>query len=129
MGMQRRAGADLHYIHDRMPLAVKLPNLFVRDVQGDGNGMLLPCSLRMYRGKIESPARNRIQNAHQGALRVAITDVKDWHGRSLVRIFCLLVCLSSLFVFLFVPEHHLRKRGSRWNHGIDIRFGMTIKNQ
>src|SRR5271154_968434 len=37
------------HIHDRVPLAVKLPDLLMRDFQHQGNGVVLPGVLRVHR--------------------------------------------------------------------------------
>src|SRR5258708_26726793 len=71
-----RAGTYLDYIHDRMPLAVKLPSLLVINLQQQRDRMILPRILGVHRGATEPTARNRVQDAHQRALRVAIANVK-----------------------------------------------------
>ena len=81
MRMQRGAGMYIDHIHDRLPLSAKLSDLFVSDIQQDGYGMFLSGRIGVNRIKIESPARNCIQNAHQRALGVAIADVEDLHVR------------------------------------------------
>ena len=84
MRVQGRAGTYVDYIHNRIPFPAKLPDLLVRGFQLQGDCMVRPCGLGVYRRKIETPARNRVENAHQCALRVAIADVKDLHVGTLV---------------------------------------------
>src|ERR1022692_566724 len=85
---QRRAGTYVHHIHDRIPLPVKLSDLLVRDLQQQDRRMILPRVLRVHGCEIEPPARNRVEDAHQCPLRVAIANVKDLHGRSPQKLNC-----------------------------------------
>src|ERR1700734_2276291 len=73
------AGADIDHIHDSIPLTAKLADLFVRPLEQHRDRVLLPGNLGMHGWKIEPPARNRVEDAHQCALRVAIADVKKLH--------------------------------------------------
>src|ERR1700678_2231657 len=73
------AGMHIHYIHNRIPLAIELAGLLGRHFELQSDNVILPVSLSVHRGKIERAAGNCIQNAHQCALRVAIADVKDLH--------------------------------------------------
>ena len=80
MLLQRSAGAYVNHIHDSIPLPAKLPNLLVCDFQQQRDRVFLPGGLGMHRWKVKPPARNRVEDAHQCALRVAIPDVKDLHN-------------------------------------------------
>src|SRR5580693_2484201 len=61
--MQNRPGAHFDDIDDRIPLAVKLPDLLVVDLQQQGDGVILPGGLGVHRSKLEPPARNRVEDA------------------------------------------------------------------
>src|SRR5580692_5581152 len=94
--MQNCSGSYFDDIHDRIPLSVKLADLLVVDFQQHGDREILPSSLGMHRSKLKRTSRDRVEDAHQCALSVAIADVKDLHVRSLSQ-------------FLLVPKHHFRK--------------------
>src|SRR5271169_2291534 len=74
--------ANLDYIHDRVPLAIELASLLGSDFEQQGDYVILPSVLGVHRRQIKTSAGNRVEDAHQCALRVAIADVKDLHGRS-----------------------------------------------
>jgi len=73
---------NIDHIHDRIPLAAKLTDLLVRNLELQGDDVILGSGLGVHGGKVEPPAGNRVKDAHQRALLVAITDVKDLHVRS-----------------------------------------------
>src|SRR5271155_5949682 len=75
--MQDRSGSHFDDIDDGIPLAVKLADLLGVDLQQHGDRVILPRALSVHCGKVDPPARNRVEDAHQRALRVAIADVKD----------------------------------------------------
>src|ERR1700722_5979313 len=77
---ESRARPYVSHIHDPVPLAIKLADLLLVDFQQQGDGVILLGSFGVHRRKIETPARSRVQNAHQRALCIAITDMKDLHS-------------------------------------------------
>src|SRR5580693_1311972 len=84
--MQNRSRPHLDDIDDRVPLTIKLANLLGVDFQQHGDRVILPGALSVHRSKVEPPARNRVEDAHQRALRVAIADMKDLHVEILRKI-------------------------------------------
>src|SRR5437763_972371 len=66
-----RARADTYHVGNPIPFAIELANLLLIDLERKHHLMIQFCCLGMYRGQIESPPRNRVQDAHQCALRVA----------------------------------------------------------
>src|SRR5438270_9184579 len=71
-----RARADTYHVGNPIPFAIELANLLLIDLERKHHLMIQFCCLGMYRGQIESPPRNRVQDAHQCALRVAIANVE-----------------------------------------------------
>lgn len=116
---RRSAHAYISDIHDRMPVAAKLANLLGIDIEQQVCAMPGTSGARAHVLDIKSAARNRSQDPHERALRIAIMDVK-----------CVHVFLPSLFVFhLFVVEQHLGKRRARRHHRIHIRFRSAVKHK
>src|SRR5712691_10076160 len=81
---QSHSRAYVHYVRNRIPLAVKLPHLLGIHLEHKNDAMIALRRLSLYRRHIQSAPRRRVQNAHQRALRIAITNVKSLHGLPLV---------------------------------------------
>lgn len=66
-------------IRDRIPFAVKLANLLLIHFERQRDLVIVLGRFDLHQRQIESPARSRIQNAHQRPLRIAIANVKSLH--------------------------------------------------
>src|SRR5213594_723046 len=75
----RRAGANAHNIHDRMPITEKLSDLLGIEFKQQRNFVIVSVRLGLDIGHIDRTARNRVQYAHQRALRIAIVDMESVH--------------------------------------------------
>src|ERR1700733_4185658 len=77
----RRTDADIGDIHNREPVAAQLSNLLGvhLEQQRDFAGLLVGFGLGVNVGEFDGASGNRGQNAHQGALRIAIVNVKTLH--------------------------------------------------
>src|SRR6266566_2650295 len=77
--LSRRAGANAHHIHDRMPITEELPDLLGIEFKQQRNSVIVSVRLSLDIRHIDRPARNRVQYAHQCALRIAIVDMESVH--------------------------------------------------
>src|SRR5579871_555539 len=72
----RMRTADMNHIGDRIPLAIQLANLLLIDFEQKGDVVIVLGGFCLHGWQIESPARSRVQNAHQSALSIAIANMK-----------------------------------------------------
>jgi len=77
--VRRRAGVNAHNINDRMPVTEELSDLLGIELKQQRNLVVVPVRLSLDIGHIDRTARNRVQYAHQRALRIAIVDMESVH--------------------------------------------------
>lgn len=102
----RRTGANAHNINDRMPVTEELSNLLGIQFKQQRNFVVVSVRLSLDIRHIDRAARNRVQYAHQRALRVAIVDMESVHV--VLRSAGLAGCPAGVLArrsFLF--KHHL----------------------
>lgn len=101
-------------VRNRIPLAIKLADLFLVDIKRECDLMIVLGRFGVHRRYVKPALGSRVQDAHQGALCVAIANVK------------LHMCVPLLLCRFFF-EQHFRKRRACRNHRENVGLGRAIK--
>ena len=75
----RRADPDVRHINNRVPVTAELAYLLGIHIEKQVRAMYVACRCRVHVWDLEPASGNRGEDSHQGALRVAIVDVKCVH--------------------------------------------------